>query len=66
MAGSLDIKMHYYNLAKSRLTLVEIGMKYEKSRIYLVKIMGELILTPETTTIIIASTTMIATVILIN
>jgi len=53
-------------LAKSKLTLVEMGMKYENKSMYLVKIIGELILIPETITMIMASANMILTVILIN
>lgn len=42
------------------------GINYENNNIYLVKMTGELILIPETITIIIASTTIIKTVILIK
>lgn len=42
------------------------GMKYENKSMYLVKIIGELILIPETITMIMASANMILTVILIN
>jgi len=48
------------------LTLAEIGMKYENSKMYLVNIIGELMLIPDTTTMMTANETMIATVILIS